>query len=884
MIPNADASQFRSFYFNDAHRARWDKNYTQLFYLPCRTLEEFKETAVFYARCDVLVSSREYIYARRVWGRADGGCYAVYKTCPDVQVPPRRGTSRVQEYISTVLIRALPNNTVELTVTYYESKPPPAPEFVVKKAMRRLTSNTVKAFRAFQKAADLQPAASEALLQADPSLQLAQEQQRLSTMLEGAVATLRSLRFQEAGQQALAAVVLIPKLAASHIAQALQIGTTLTYRMACDLAQTLRVAWSCGTSLLTHVMMWLYDVEWNLATRISRHPVASPLLLGFYNACSLLAHAARRGVSRLAAGRQGPMSTAAAAAAVQQALRAHSYDTAASHGQQDQPSLVGSGTNDAASRLQQHLNVRAGPGGLGSSTRAFDSSTESVESYALHASPLHSMHTPASCSQQSATTPLHHRHRLPRVFGDTMDDEEGPMDDDEASSSVWAAAESGAAGASPSMACSDGVSPRYISPRPGGLRSNSLLHRLNQVRGHCSPEPSGPQASHPINSWRALGDEVDLGGGAGLEASSCAATFLSSHAVHRGSLDSTRELLTAGRSAWPDDGSVLHQESSSPDPAAKPPRGPNVGHSRSTPSAAAAAPAVLAASAEGQRPFRPDTSSRHRSLPRPHSCPMLAEGGVGCAPKLSSLPFAQGSVGSVQQAARPLAAASTPPTGSAVASSRAAVPAPLPEGRPRALQQPEHEASVVTEEQCQALSTYVQVSSQLFAMHTAELTRQRLYAFLAASADVAAAAKAAHASGAEGHSHPSSSTTTSARAAGRNATAAGDGNSHTGASQVAVSPRHSARSQTRNGWQRWDYSRNYTSSSQLSSATPHGHEISSHKRRGGSRQAPSSSLQSNPPKFVFRLVRAAGARVARGLFNRVGRKGEQDQEAAASRS
>lgn len=52
------------------------------------------------------LSNREYVAARRVWRRRDGGCYSIMTSAPHPMAPPRKGRNvRVEDYTSAFVLR-----------------------------------------------------------------------------------------------------------------------------------------------------------------------------------------------------------------------------------------------------------------------------------------------------------------------------------------------------------------------------------------------------------------------------------------------------------------------------------------------------------------------------------------------------------------------------------------------------------------------------------------------------------------------------------------------------------------------------------------------------------------------------------------------------------
>ena len=130
MFKNAQIDDFRHFILNASDRMNWDWSSLDLKIL--RTAEEKaelpseSESTFMFTECvhGVLVGcpecetlcarnkmpgiwcNREYVTARRVWGRPDGGCYSLTKTAPHPLAPPCKGRNvRVEDYASAFVLR-----------------------------------------------------------------------------------------------------------------------------------------------------------------------------------------------------------------------------------------------------------------------------------------------------------------------------------------------------------------------------------------------------------------------------------------------------------------------------------------------------------------------------------------------------------------------------------------------------------------------------------------------------------------------------------------------------------------------------------------------------------------------------------------------------------
>lgn len=80
------------------------------------------------------LAPREYVYARRVWDRSDGGCYVVSRACPPPAgsslAEPGRRVWRVEDYVSCMVVKAAPSvcgqdgtevPCAEVITVYYEN-------------------------------------------------------------------------------------------------------------------------------------------------------------------------------------------------------------------------------------------------------------------------------------------------------------------------------------------------------------------------------------------------------------------------------------------------------------------------------------------------------------------------------------------------------------------------------------------------------------------------------------------------------------------------------------------------------------------------------------------------------------------------------------------
>ncbi len=129
MFEGVTPVQAAAFYFDVRHKAEWDESCSAMLAIPPPALvaasssdaaaaaaawseEEhaYARSAFLYARSrfPAPMAQREYVYARRVWAKADdGGCYVVCKATDAHPAPPPPGCRavRVGDFVSGTVIR-----------------------------------------------------------------------------------------------------------------------------------------------------------------------------------------------------------------------------------------------------------------------------------------------------------------------------------------------------------------------------------------------------------------------------------------------------------------------------------------------------------------------------------------------------------------------------------------------------------------------------------------------------------------------------------------------------------------------------------------------------------------------------------------------------------
>lgn len=129
-------SQLAAFYFDSHYKISWDESCTRLEALPPPLLAATgtqppppsqqhmdwesasqARSAFLYARSrfPTPMAQREYLYARRVWSKADdGGCYMVSRGMTTHPCPPATSgrTVRVTDFVSGCVIRCGLGNTL----------------------------------------------------------------------------------------------------------------------------------------------------------------------------------------------------------------------------------------------------------------------------------------------------------------------------------------------------------------------------------------------------------------------------------------------------------------------------------------------------------------------------------------------------------------------------------------------------------------------------------------------------------------------------------------------------------------------------------------------------------------------------------------------------
>lgn len=118
MFENVTPDQMTKYNFDWEHKKKWDDSVGDLKPIsqPNISLEakdlhhrSYCQSSYMYARTKFPppMASREYVYARRVWNKADdGGCYTISRSCAHPSPPPAGCRAvRVEDYCSGVVIR-----------------------------------------------------------------------------------------------------------------------------------------------------------------------------------------------------------------------------------------------------------------------------------------------------------------------------------------------------------------------------------------------------------------------------------------------------------------------------------------------------------------------------------------------------------------------------------------------------------------------------------------------------------------------------------------------------------------------------------------------------------------------------------------------------------